>query len=111
METPVALNIAPLNALHRELEWQAPADRDYQMMEVVLINSKYQIHLLNELKAKHINGTDTLGIWDSFLPIFRLPQVNVFLYLIPQCSANYHPTQRAILNSSGFVYSISPLRP
>jgi len=109
METPIALNVTPLNAPHRELEWQALADRDYQMMEVVLINIKYQIHLLNELKAKHINGTDILGIWDSFLPIFRLPQVNVFPDLIHQCSANYDPTQRVVLNSSSSVlFHITP---
>ena len=101
MEAPAALNIAPLNAPHRELQWQALANRDYQMMETVLMHNKYQIHLLNELKAKHMNGIDILGIWDSFLPIFRLPQVNVFPDLIHQCAAYYDPTQRAVINPSG----------
>jgi len=82
---------------------------DYQMMEVVLMQSKYQIHMLNELKAKHMSGTDILGIWESSLPIFRLPQVNVFPDLIHQCAANYDPTQRVVLNPSGSVlFHITP---
>ena len=70
---PVALNIAPLNAPQRELEWKALADLDYQISEEMLMHSKYHIHLLNELKIKHESGMDVLGIWDSFLPIFKLP--------------------------------------
>jgi len=111
METPVALNIAPINAPHRELEWQPLADRDYQIGEEFLMCSKDHIRLLNELKAKHINGTDILGIWDSFLPIFKLPQVNVFPDLIHQCSANYDPTQRVVLSPSGSVLFHVTLRP
>jgi len=103
METPVALNIAPLNAPHRELEWLPLADRDYQMAEVIESSSKYHIPLINELKARHLNGTDVLGIWDSYLPIFYLPQVNVFPDLIHQCCTNYDPNQRAVLSPSGSV--------
>lgn len=62
MEAPVALNIAPLNAPHKELEWLALADRDYQMAEEIEVSSKYHIPVINELRAKHINGTDILRI-------------------------------------------------
>jgi hypothetical protein len=31
MDTPIALNIKPLNAPHQELEWKALGDMDYQM--------------------------------------------------------------------------------
>jgi len=103
MEVPVALNIAPLKAPHKELEWLSLADRDYQMAEAVEVSSKYHIPVINELKAKHINGTDILKIWDSHFPIFYLPQVNVFPDLIHQCCENYGPNQRAILNTSGSV--------
>lgn len=103
METLVALNVSPLNAPQRELEWQPLEDKDYQIGEEVLMSSKYHIHVLNELKAKYLSGTDILGIWDSFLPIFKLPQVNVFPDLIHQCFANYDPTQRVVLNASGSV--------
>jgi len=82
MEAPVALNIAPFNAPHKELEWLPLADRDYQMSEVIEVSNKYHISIINELRAKHINGTDILKIWDSHLPIYYLPQVNVFPDLI-----------------------------
>ena len=73
---PVALNITPLNAPQRELEWKSLANLDYQISEESLMSSKFHINLLNELKNKHKSGTDVLGIWDSFLPIFKLPQVH-----------------------------------
>ena len=76
METPVApvaLNVSPLNAPQRELEWQDLADLDYQISEDSSSKCKFHLHLLNELKAKHKDGIDILGIWDSFLPIFKLP--------------------------------------
>jgi len=41
MEGPVALNITPLNAPHKELEYLPLADRDYQIQDLV----GYQNHL------------------------------------------------------------------
>ena len=58
METPVALNIQPLNAPQRELEWKALGDIDYQMLDWFPMNSKFNIHMLNELKAQHLSGAD-----------------------------------------------------
>ena len=51
METPIALNVTPLNAAQRELEWLSLADRDYEMAEGIPDYSKYHIHVLNDLKA------------------------------------------------------------
>ena len=65
METPVVLNVQPLNAPQKDLKWQALADMDYQIAEEKLMSRKFHLHLLNELKAKHENGTDILGLWDS----------------------------------------------
>ena len=73
------------------------------------MNSKYHILLLNELKIKNNSGTDILGIWDSFLPIFKLPQVNMFPDLIHRCAACYDPTQRVVLDPSGsVVFYVTP---
>jgi len=103
METPVALNIAPLNAPHKSLEWLSLADRDYQMVEVIELSSRYHIPVISEIRAKHRSGIDILGIWDSHLPVYYLPQVNVFPDLIHQCCENYDPNQRAVLSPSGSV--------
>ena len=47
MEAPVALNVAPLNAPHKELEWLSLADKDYQMAEVMEVSSNYHIPVIN----------------------------------------------------------------
>ena len=36
MEVPVALNVAPLNAPHRYLDYLPLADRDFQIKDLVL---------------------------------------------------------------------------
>ena len=109
METPVALNIPPLNAPHRELEWKALGDKDYRITEIFSIKSKFNIHMLNELKPQHLSGADIVGIWDSNLPIFNLPQVNVLPNLIHRCCENYDPCQRVVLSPSGSVlFHITP---
>ena len=85
METPIVLNVQALNAPHRELGWKALGDRDYQMLDSMAMTAKFNIQLMNELKAQHLSGTDTLGIWDSHIPTYNLPQVNVLRDLIKQC--------------------------
>jgi len=35
MEAPVALNVAPLNAPHKELEWLPLVDRDFQIQDLM----------------------------------------------------------------------------
>ena len=62
METPVALNIAPLNAPHKSLDWLPLADRDYQMVELIELASRYHIQVVTEIRARHANGTDILRI-------------------------------------------------
>ena len=52
METPVALNITPLSAPQRNLDWLALADRDHQIKETVEITIKYHIHTVCELRDK-----------------------------------------------------------
>ena len=109
METPIALNIKPLNAPHRELEWKALGDMDYQMLDWFPLGSKYNIQMLNELKAQHLSGADILGIWDSNLPIYNLPQVNPMPELIHRCQECYDPCQRAVLSPTGSIlFHITP---
>lgn len=109
METPVALNIAPLNAPHKNLEWLSLANRDYQMVEGIEKSSRYHIPIIIKIREKHRNGTDILRIWESHLPVYYLPQVNVFPDLIHQCCANYDPNQRVVLSPTGSVlFHITP---
>lgn len=99
----MALNIAPLNAPHKSLEWLPLADKDYQMMETVELCNKYHIETFSEIRRKHKSNADVLGIWESKMPVYYLPQVNAFPDLIHQCCENYDPNQRAVLAPSGSV--------
>jgi len=107
MEAPVALNISPLNAPHKDLEWLPLADRDFQIQD--LTSDKNHLQAFCEIKNSHVNKTDLYGIWESNLPIYYLPSVNVFPDVIRLCCANYEPTQRAIMSPTGTIlFHITP---
>lgn len=109
METPIALNIKPINAPHQELAWKPLGDMDYQMLDWFPMGTKYNIQMLNELRAQHMSGADILGIWESNLPIYNLPQVNPMPELIYSCQECYDPSQRAVISPTGLVlFQITP---
>ena len=93
METPIALNIKPINAPHQELAWKPLGDMDYQMLDWFPMGTKYNILMLNELRAQHMSGADILGIWESNLPIYNLPQVNPMPELIYSCQESMTPAK------------------
>lgn len=71
MEALVTLNIAPLNAPHKELEWIPLADRDYQIKDMMGYKSHLQAFF--EIRNSHRSSTDVLGIWETNMPIYYLP--------------------------------------
>lgn len=107
MEGPVALNITPLNAPHKELEHLPLADRDYLIQDLL----GYQNHLqaVYELRNSYLNQNDVYGIWESNLPRYYLPSMNIFPEIIHLCCENYEPTNRAVKSPSGTtLFHITP---
>ena len=49
MEILVALNIAPLNAPHRDLDYLPLVDRDFQIKDLVLIENPLRIFSAAEI--------------------------------------------------------------
>ena len=101
MEAPVALNVAPLNAPHKELEWMPLANRDFQIKD--MMGEKPHLQAFCEVRNSYRSNTDVLGIWESNMPIYYLPSVSVLPDFIHLCCANYEPTQRAVVAPSGTV--------
>jgi len=82
---------------------------DYQMLDWFPMGTKYNIQMLNELRAQHLSGADILGIRESNLPIYNLPQVNPMPELIYSCQECYDPSQRAVMSPTGLVlFQITP---
>lgn len=62
-----------------------------------------------QFRSNHRNNIDILGIWQSSMPIYYLPSVNVMPDFIHLCRVNYDPTQRVILTPNGSVlFYITP---
>jgi len=103
----VALNVAPLNAPHRDLDYLPLADRDFQIKDLVLSDNPLQTFCC--CRDNFINGSDIIGLWESNLPMYLLPSVHIFPELIHYCHANYDPNQRAVLSlSQNILFPITP---
>lgn len=76
METLLALNVAPLNAPHKDLDYLPLADRDFQIKD--LITDKKHLRAFFQRRDNYLNGSDILGLWESNLPMYFLPSAHVF---------------------------------
>ena len=45
----------------------------------------------------YLRTSDIFGLWESNLPMYFLPSVHVFPYIIHQCCANYDPVSKAVM--------------
>ena len=97
----MALNVAPLNAPHKELEWMPLADKDFQIKD--MMGDKPHLQAFCEIRNSYRSNTDVFGIWESNMPIYYLPSVNVLPDFIHLCCANYDPTKRAVMAPSRTV--------
>jgi len=98
METPAALNITPMNAPHKDLDYLPLVDKEFQIKDL----STYQNHLKVFFQARdnYLNGSDIIGLWESNIPMYFLPSVHVFPDIIHQFHANYDPNRRAVMSPS-----------
>ena len=104
---PSALSVAPLNAPNKDLESFPLADRDY-LIEDFLGNRDF-LQTFRQLRDDYLNGHDTYGIWESNLPYYCLPSVNIFPEIIRLCAENYDVQHRAIKSPSGSIlFHINP---
>ena len=87
----MALNIASLNAPHRDLDYLPLADRYFQVKDLVL--NENPLRIFCHCRDNYLNGSDIFGLWESNLPIYLLPSVHIFPKIIHYCHANYDPNQ------------------
>lgn len=91
MEVPVALNVMPLNAPHKDLDYFPLPDMDFQIKDLLL--SENPLRIFCRCRDNYLNGLDIFGLWESNLPMYFLPSVHIFLELIHYFHANYDPDQ------------------
>lgn len=101
METPIALNIAPINAPHKDLDYLPLADKDFQIKD--LSSDKNHLQAFCQVKESYLNKPDIFGLWESNIPMYFLPSIHVFPKIIHHYCANYDPIHRAIMSPSQTV--------
>ena len=83
METPIALNVTPLNAPHKDLDYLPLVDKDFQIKD--LSTDKNHFKFFFQSTHNYLNGSDILRLWESNLPMYFLPSAHVFPDIIYQC--------------------------
>ena len=107
MEVPAALNITPLNAPHRELEYLPLIDEDFQIKDLHFDESPRLSYC--RCRDEYSKGQDLIGLWESNLPRYLIPSVLIFPEIIHYCHANYDPAQRAVLApDQSVLFPITP---
>lgn len=107
MATPTTLSVTPMNPPNRELEAMPLANKDYLIQD--LIGDKNHLKTFCQLRNIFINNCDMYGLWESNLPYYFLPSVNIFPEIIHLCAENYEPNQRAVKSPSGSIlFYITP---
>jgi len=107
MATQAALNITPMNPPNKELESMPLADRDYLIQD--LVGDRNHLQTFCQLRNSFVNNCDMYGIWESNLPVYFLPSINVFPEIIRLCAENYEPNQRVVKSPSGSIlFHITP---
>lgn len=101
METPTILNVAPINAPHKDQDYLPLADKDFQIKD--LSTDQNHLKAFSQVRDNYLNGSDILGLWESNLPRYFLPSVHVFPDIIHQCCANYDPNRRVVMYLSQTV--------
>ena len=87
MATPSALDIASVNPPNKELEAMPLVDSDFLITDFVA--ERNHLHTFCQIRNNHLDNSDIYGIWESNLPTYFLPSVNVFPEVIHLCAENY----------------------
>lgn len=96
METPVALNVPPVNVAHKDLDYLSLVDKEFQIKD--LEHDNCPIKLYCWCWDDYINNSDTIGLWESNLPKYIFHSVHIFLDIIHQCQDNYNPNLRVVMS-------------
>jgi len=98
---PTALSIAPMNPPNKELEALPLSDKDHLIQD--LVGCKNHFKTFRELRDNYLNNNDTFGIWESNLPHYFIPSLNIFPEIIRPCAENYDVNHRAVKSPSGII--------
>jgi len=67
MEAPAALNVAPMNAPHKDFDYLPLADKDFQIK--YLYGNVDNLQAFCQIKDNYWNNSDVFGLWESNLPV------------------------------------------
>ena len=98
METLVAMNVAPINAPHQDLDYLPLAYKDFHIKD--LATDKNHLKIFFQCKDNHLNGYYAIGLWESKLPMYFLPSVHIFPETIHHCHANYDTNRQSVMSPS-----------
>jgi hypothetical protein len=96
-----SISVASQSQTSKQLEAHTLVDKDSLIGDFE--GSRDFLQTFSRLREDHKDGHGTHGIWESNLPYYCLPAVNVFPEIIHLCANHYDAEHRAISTSSGRI--------
>ena len=96
MVAPIAMDVRPITTPHLDLDHLALADKYFQIKDTCTQESPLKLHC--QSRDKLLNHADEIGLWESNLPKYQLPQVHIFPEIIDMCYACYVPSHITIMS-------------
>lgn len=62
MEAPISLNVAPMNAPHKDFNNLPLADRDFQIKD--LSGDMNHLQTFCQIRDSHLSNSDIFGLWE-----------------------------------------------
>ena len=96
-----SISVASQSQTNKQLEAQTLVDKDSLIGDFE--GSRDFLQTFSRLREDHRDGHGTHGVWESNMPYYCLPAVNVFPEIIHLCAEHYDAEHRAINTSSGRI--------
>ena len=83
------MDVRPISTPHLDLDHLPQADRDFKIKDTSVIELLLKIHC--QSRDKFLNHANEICLWESNLPKYQFPQVQIFPKIVHYFHANYVP--------------------
>ena len=96
MAAPIAMDVRPITTPHLHLDHLPLVDKYFQIKDTTVLEPLLKVHC--QSRNKFLNHVDEIGLWESNLPKYQFPQINIFPKIVHICYACYIPNHRTIMS-------------
>ena len=90
------MDVRPISTPQLDLDHLPLAYKDFQIKDTFV--NECSLKLYYQYRDQYLNHVDKIGFWESNLPKYQFPEVQIFLEIVHYYHANYIPDQREVMS-------------